>query len=208
MTEQEIVSVIMNGVTSYEGVTPVSLFEDQVAAEVDTLRSRMIDDIDKAGLFRRPFSNFVQDVELEVKRRNDQTSYIEIPRLYILRSNVPAIAYIGSTNRNNPQPYRIMSGSQWINSKHDLFVSKIPAAVYSEQTIELKFSSAKNVRIIGVFEDPSDLNVYGYDDSKSDYPMPAGMIDQLTGKLIESYIRQLYRTPVQANKQADTPQQQ
>lgn len=208
MTELDIASSIMNVVTSHEGVTNVSLSEDQISDEVDTLRARMILELDQTSHFRRPYLGYTQTISnLTVVKAKDKTPTVTIPRVLMKLDNTPAILYVGGKDGNSP--YRVIAGESSINATHDQFIGNLPIALYKENKIELYQTHPPNeVMIIAVFEDPSELEIFGvYDSEKDNYPMPNALLDKLIGKTIESYMRTLYRVPIQPNVQADIPQQ-
>lgn len=204
MTEFEIVTAVMNLVTSHEGVTNTSLSPDQVAEEVDTLRGRMSFDMDKFGLFRRPYIGFTQTIDsLPVKKRqSDNQRYVDIPKLMMKRDGNPAYVYIGG--KDNKSPYRIITGDQILNAKHDQFIGKLPTAHYNEGHIEFFNVVPNYIKMIAVWEDPGALEELGvWDTEVNDYPFPAGMIDELIGKTANSYINTMYRVPITPNTQSD-----
>lgn len=201
MKQFEIVAAVMNIVTSHEGVTNTSLSEDQVAAEIHTCRQRMIDDLDKVSLFRRPFTGYVQIIEsLPTLKKADGTVYVKIPRVYRTLNQDIALLYVGGKDKKSP--YRIITDNA-DNCKHDHFLGTAPTAIYNEGEITFRNISPKFIRIDGVFEYPDQLAIYGYDDEESEYPFPGGQIDKLIGKTTESYLRTLYRVTPQPNTQSD-----
>ena len=204
MTELAIVSSVMEMVTSGEGVTNTSLSYDQVAEELDTLRVRTIGELEGQTLFRRPYQGYTQTIKsIKVSRTEDKIAYVDIPRLVLHRHHDPAALYIGGTDGKNP--YRIITGDIE-NALHDQFIGKLPIVHYREGKLTFKNVSPQNIMIVGVFEDPSDLEAYGeYDNEVSEYPLPAGLIDVVIGKLTESYVRTMYRIRPQPNIQSDIP---
>jgi hypothetical protein len=208
VTEFQIVTAVMNLVTSHEGVTNTSLSPDQVAEEVDTYRGRLIDEQDKVSLFRRPYNGYTQTIpSIKVERDEKKLLYVDIPRLHIKRDQTPAYYYIGGLD--DKSAYRVISPSDAENVQHDLHLSKVPLAIYSEGRMYFRNATPNLIKIVAVFEDPSALEVLGhYDSEVTNYPLPQGMIDMLIGKTANSYINSLYRVPVQPNRQSDTPQVQ
>lgn len=204
MTEFEIVSSVMELVTSAEGVTNTSLSPDQVANEIDTLRVRMASELDARGLFRRPFQGFTQTINnLAVLKDSNKVSYVNIPRLVIGMNGEPAAFYIGG--RDDKSPYRVVTGNVE-NYLHDHFIGKSAIAHYSDGKITFRNIAPQSIKIIAVFEDPSDLEAYNeYDSETSDYPIPASLIDNLIGKTANSYMRAMYRIRPQVNTQTDLP---
>jgi hypothetical protein len=210
MTERDIISAVLNGVTSHEGVTNLSLHEDQVADDMNALRARMCGELDAKNLFSRPFLGFTQTIwEADVTTEKGQPSFLTIPRMVMKIGGEPAYVYIGGTDGRSP--YRVICGETAENAEYDEFINKYPVALYQEGLITLYGDAPKKLKVIGVFERPSALSVYDYksapvyDDAKSEYPMPSGARDQLIGKLINDYIRTLYRFVPQANTQTDIP---
>lgn len=204
MTEFEIVTAVRELVTSTEGVTNTSLSEEQVADEVDTLRVRMALELDSKSLFRRPYQGFTQRIKsLKINKDSEKVSYVDIPRLVIQINGEPAALYIGG--KDDASPYRLVTGDIK-NALHDHFIGKMPIVHYAEGRLTFRNVSPQFITVVGVFEDPSDLELSAdYDPEVSEYPMPAGLIDQLIGKTTESYIRTMYRIRPQPNIQTDMP---
>ena len=196
----------MNLVTSNEGVTNLSLSEEQVGDEIDTLRGRMIGELDGQGLFRVPYTSFTQMIDrLEVNKATATTKpYVNIPRLMYRRDNNPAVTYIGGIDLRSP--YRIVTGINVENFEHSMYTGKMPMAHYHEGRLTFYNATPTLITVIGVFNDPSDLEILGkYNAETSDYPFPQGMIDQLIGKTSNSYLNTLYRILPQSNTQSDIP---
>jgi hypothetical protein len=204
MTEFEIITSVMELVTSTEGVTNTSLSQEQVADECDTLRVRLIGEQDKLTLFRRPYQGYTQKIpSLKILKDNDKVSYVDIPRLVIKSNGEPAHLYIGG--KDMASPYRLVTGDIR-NALEDHFVGKLAIVHYHEGRLTFKNVAPQYISVVAVFEDPSDLELGGnYDPENSEYPFPAGMIDILIGKTAEAYIRTMYRVRVQPNVQTDSP---
>lgn len=205
MTEAKIVSAIKNYVTSQQGVTSFALRNEQVADEVDTLRMRMIGELDVQRIFRKPYQGFVQKIEFTVPNNKK----LVLPKIYTKMDGTPAIEYVGG--KLGTTAYRLVSGinhANWID-KDDY--SLFPVAVVEGQEITFKNFGSNDLMMIAVFEDPSDLEDFGYDpgydgdDGASEYPMPNAMVDMVIGKTVESYLRTMYRIPPQPNQQVDAP---
>lgn len=226
-TEFEISSAISNYITSNEGVTDFPVTLKQISDEVDTLRVRRMQEADSKGLFKRPFYNYTQTIFIggtqdPLKTSEDSVTrrrYVDIPRLFMLSNNRPAIAYCGGYK--GEQNYRVVSGNQreWFSS--DRWIGKLPTVVVYPSPdnfgyrLDFRNISPRQLKFEAVFEDPSDLEgINGYDGTKtadndgSLYPMPSGEIDIIIGKTVESYMRTLYRHPVQGNQTVDAPGQQ
>lgn len=212
MTEYQIASTIENYVTSHRGVTGSPLRLEQIMDEVDTLRIRTINELDRANLFRAPYQGYVQKITITLP----SDKKITLPRIFVKEDGTYSISYVGGTEFNTP--FRVVSGSlhgSWI--KYDKMLESFPTVIVEGQLLTFKNTGATTVALVGVFEDPSDLeDDYGYISgldnldgaTPSEYPAPAGIIDAMIGKTVESYLRTMYRIPPQPNKQVDLPQTQ
>lgn len=226
-TEFEIASIISNYITSDEGVTDFPVTLRQISDEVDTLRVRLMQEMDSKGLFKKPFYNFTQPILIggindSLKTKVDPSTrrrYVDVPRLFMLSENRPAIAYCGGYR--GEQNYRVVAGNQreWFTS--DRWIGKLPTVVVypspNNESYRLDFRNItpSQLKFEAVFEDPSDLEgINGYDGTQTSlnngslYPMPSGDIDIIIGKMVNSYMKTLYRHPVQANQTVDAPGQQ
>jgi len=204
MTQNEIVSAIMNLVTSHEGVTNTSLSQDQVADEVHSLRSRMIAEIEGQSLFRRPYTGFNQKIEALQVKKEGAILYVDIPRMFMLRHHYPAFNYIGGKDKKSP--YRVVTGSVH-NALTDMFISKLPIAHYEEGRLTFYNCTPKEIRVEAVFQKPSDLEILGeYDADVDEYPMPLQLQDVLIGKTSNTYVNFMYRKPITPNTQSDLVQ--
>lgn len=204
MTEFEIVSAIENYVTSNEGVTNFPVSQAQIADEVNTLRMRMIQELDMARQFVRPWEGYTQVIEGTSTTRVGTDYEIELPKIYTLANGWPAISYIGSTDWT--EPYRVVNGNEHLYMS-DSPTPEAPYAWVIGNKIKIRNVEPKKISILAVFEKPRDLRaLFGYDPETTPYPMPQGGIDQIIGKTAESYLRTMYRIFPQANVQADIPQ--
>lgn len=214
MTEHEIASAIENYVTSYEGVTSSSISLEQIKDEMNTLRMRVVSELDQQKLLMTPFVGYVQtipSVTVSKETINEVAILtIKVPRIYIRANGKIAITYVGGIDLASP--YRITTGNHHMWSKADAFIGDKPMAHYREDEdgglITLYQKSTEKIAVQALWETPSHLASFGiYDDEKTAYPMPQAQIDVLIGKIAESYVRVLYRIPTQSNIQADSPQQ-
>lgn len=205
MTEFEIASNIMNLVTSNEGVTNSRIRMEQILLDVDTMRLRLIAEAEKVQMFRRPYQGYSQKIDsLKVLRNPDRSLYVEIPKLYIGADGKPSVGYIGGKDLKSP--YRILIGNQRNYNEHDEFIDRYPYAHYDEGKLNFKNVTSEYIAIQdAVFEDPSALEVHGYNGEVSKYPLPGVTIDVLIGKVAEGYLRTMYRKMPQPNTQTDLP---
>lgn len=205
-TEYEIASAIKNYVTAQKAVTNSDIELDQIRAEIDTLRLRIIDDLDKQSLFRKPFLSYAQTYEFSTKR--DQVKkilYVDIPRIYSGDDNKPAIAYVGGTNLLSS--YRVITGNQisWID-KGPTYLRGYKTVHYSDGRFTFKFDGPNKILVNAVWAKPIELASYGYKWKESYYPVPGAIADKMIGKIAESYLRQMFRLGIQPNTQSeDTP---
>jgi len=214
MTEHEIASAIENYVTSYEGVTSSSISLEQIKDEVNTLRMRLVSELDQQKLLMTPFVGYVQTIpNIKVIKTTVGELVIltvKVPRIYIRANGKIAITYVGGIDMASP--YRITTGNHHMWSKADAYIGGKPMAHYREDVdgglITIYQKSTERVAVQALWETPSHLSTFGiYDDEKTAYPMPQAQIDTMIGKTVESYIRTMYRIPAQSNIQGDSPQQ-
>ena len=102
-------------------------------------------------------------------------------------------------------PFRVVTGNHHLYARHDRFIGKKPLAHYQDGKITFYNTTLKKVFIRAIFIDPSDLIDLGYDPKVTEYPVTYGLADMIIGKTAESYLRTLYRVPVQPNTQTDSP---
>jgi hypothetical protein len=205
MTEHQIASAIENYVTSHEGVTDFSVAIEQIKDEIDTLRIRMFDEQDLNSRFTISLEPFVQKIESTDVLYDPITksTTVLIPDIHIRQNGKAAIRYCGSQSYKTP--FRVVTGNHHLYATHDQFIGNAPLAHYEFGKITFKNTNLKKVLIIALFTDPSKLVSYGYDEKVSRYPVPTGLTDMIIGKTAESYIRTMYRIPLQPNTQADSP---
>lgn len=205
MTEYQIASAIENYVTSHEGVTDFPVAIDQIKDEVDTLRLRLFDEVDLNSRFTVSLEPYLQPIEIKDTKRSvdGKNTIVEVPPIHIRQNGKAAIRYCGSSTGNTP--YRVVTGNHHLYARADRFIGKAPLAHYENGKLTFFNTVLKKVTIKAIFFDPSDLTMYGYDSEKTEYPIPPGLADQIIGKTAESYIRTMYRIPLQPNIQADMP---
>lgn len=199
MTEFQIASAVKNYVTSHEGVTDFPASIEQIAAEVDTARMRFVSEMDRNRQLKRPYLGYTQSMTLNF----GSSSVLSIPRIYTNSSGKPAIAYAGGTNRKSP--FKIVHGDRLSTAEYDLFTHDYPTIWIGDGEARLVNDNANNVLLVAIFEDPSDLAAFGYDDETNTYPLPSSLVDMVIGKTAESYLRHMYRIFPQPNTQSDIP---
>lgn len=222
-TEFEIASIISKYVAAQQAVTDFPVTLKQIGDEVDTLRMRVVEELDSQNLLNRPYFNYTQVIKFDGTKNKvklnttTRVRYVEVPRLFFKKDNKPAIAYIG--DYNGKQNYRVVAGLQKEWHTKDQWIGRLPTALVIENPdnngylIEFKGASPNQLRMIAIFEDPSDLEPFGYngsavqDEGGTLYPMPSGEIDKIIGKTVESYLRTMYRLPIQPNQTVDAPNQ-
>lgn len=205
MTEYQIASAIENYVTSHEGVTNFSVPINQIQDEADTLRIRMFDEQDLNSRYTISLEPFLQTIELKATKRstNGKDTIVEIPNIHIRKNGKAAIRYCGSPTYKTP--YRVVTGNHHLYATHDPIIGKSPLAHYEDGKLTFLNTVLKKVMIKGIFTDPSKLVEYGYNYKEDEYPVPLGFADILIGKTVESYLRTMYRIPIQPNTQTDMP---
>lgn len=203
MTEHQIASAIENYVTSHEGVTNFPVSIEQIQDEVDTLRIRMFDEQDLNSRYMMSLEPFLQTIEIKDTARDGKNTIVEVPLIHMRTNGEAATRYCGSPTYQTP--FRVVTGNHHLYARHDQFIGKSPLAHYENGKITFFNTVLKTVMIKAIFNDPSELTEYGYNEEVDQYPMPPGLVDMLIGKTAESYIRTLYRIPIQPNTQTDSP---
>ena len=205
MNEYQIASAIENYVTSHEGVTNFSVAIDQIQDEVDTLRIRMFDEQDLNSRGTISLEPFLQTIKAKATSRSidGKDTIVDIPNIHVRRNGKVAIEYCGSPTYKTP--FRTVVGNQRLYATHDPIIGNAPLAHYENGRLTFFNTVLKNVMIRAIFVDPSKLVEYDYDSEEDEYPVPLGFADMLIGKTVESYLRTMYRIPVQPNTQTDMP---
>lgn len=201
MTEFQIASAIENYVTSHRGVTNFPLSKMQIRDEVDTLRIRMLSEIDMQNRFTTQLEEFYQTINDASTVLENKKPTVTLPRIYTRENGKLAVQYIGSLTRETP--FRIVTGKHVLYAAYDPFLKDAPIAHYEEGKWTFYKSTLSKTDLRAVFLKPRELTPYGYDWQTTKYPMPDDMLDRLIGKTVESYMRTMFRAPVQPNTQAD-----
>lgn len=206
MTEFEIASAIMNYVTSNQGVTDSNISIEQIRDEVDTLRLRMLREMEAGTTFEK--DSFTQSLILPTATvengRFKGRKYAKIPRIYTLVSNKPAVFYING--EGNTKPFRLVWGNQHHFFTYDSYIGNKPTAYVEKDMIYVLNSAPAKIELEAIFNKPSELGQWDQYDYKNDqYPAPMSLVDTIIGKTAESYIRTMYRIFPQPNTQADIP---
>jgi len=203
MTEFDIASAIMNYVTSAEGVTNSNLSIRQIRDEVDTLRMRMLTEVDIQNRYITVFDEYLQPLTVGTTRESNLT-VATIPTVFFRPNGKPVFRYVGGTSGNTP--HKVVVGNRRTWSAHDLVTGKMATVYYNNGKLTfLGKNVPKRIMVEAVFRKPSELRQYGYKWKEDHYPMPFSLADSLIGKTSESYIRTMYRILPQPNTQSDIP---
>lgn len=203
MTEFEIVSAIKNYVTAQKAVTNSDIELEQIRDEVDTLRGRLVSELDDAGQFLKPYLSYTQFHKFSTKRDSgSKFVYAELPEIIVGRDNRPFISYAGGSDESSP--YRVVVGNQliYVNDK-EAWERKLKTVLYEPGRLVLRNDGPQSIWVRAVFAKPSDLATQGYIWKETRYPCTQKMIDMIIGKTSDSYLRTMYRIPVQPNTQSD-----
>jgi hypothetical protein len=203
MTEFDISSAIMNYVTSSEGVTSSNISIRQIRDEVDTLRIRLVSELDVQNRFIFPFDEYLQIIEVNTTRENN-LKVATIPTIFFRANGKPVIRYAGGTSGNTP--HKVVVGNRRTWASHDPYTGKAATIYYNNGKLTfLSKNVPKKVMVEAVFRKPSELKPFGYNYKEDHYPAPFSLTDTLIGKTSESYIRTMYRILPQPNTQSDIP---
>jgi len=206
MTEFDIASAIKNYVTSHEGVTNFKPSIDQIRDEVDTLRIRLLTELEIQNRYVFTFDEYYQNIE--IKTSYDVVNKMArgvIPLVHFTAKNKPAVQYIGSLKGDTP--HKLVTGNDRYWAQHSPYTGNMATVVYEDGNLEfLSKNVPKKIRVRAVFRRPSDCRKYNdYNWQESEYPVPNSLLDVLIGKTAESYLRTMYRIYPQPNTQSDMP---
>jgi len=202
-TEYQIASSIKSYVTAEKVVTNSDIEIEQIRDEMDSLRHRLLDDLDQQGLLRKPFLGYTQFHKFSTKRDEaNKILYCDLPRLMVGKDNKPFVAYVGGGNQLTP--YRLVVGNQltWVDDK-DSWDRNQKTVLYRDGQFVFRNDGPNYIWVRGVFAKPRELAAYGYLWKEHYYPVTGQMADRIIGKTVESYLRTMNRVPIQANTQSD-----
>jgi hypothetical protein len=173
MTEFELVSAIRNIVTSHEGVTNFKPSIQQIRDEVDTLRIRLLTELDAQNRYFTMFDQYYQTIEVSTKYDAiSKTTTAKIPVIHFRGNGLAAIRYIGGLSGGDSHKFITGKDSHWANSSP--YTGHLAAVHYSGDG-DLKFMSRnapKKIMVEAVFVRPRDCKSYnGYDWEKDRYPV-------------------------------------
>ena len=210
-----IADIIINSVYSgTKGVANISLSKDQVKDEINLARNRMILDLHRKyaleteGLYqditclKATKKDIRQACPVDVTAQDEhKVLAVEIPRLlHIPRMN--PVKYLGNSNRQVEWKY--FWGNDFIYRKYDKYAKNAPVAWINNTTIWLINPPdflKKQITIQAIFENPRDLSAYNCCKASDNdpYPVPPTIVDMITGKLINDYLRYYRMQNPQAN---------
>lgn len=202
-TEFQIASAIKNYVTAHKAVTNSDIELDQIRDEMNTLRLRMAMELDQQGLFRSPYLGYTQFHTFSTKRdMNRKVIYVDVPRIFSSLDNKPCIAYVGGSNLLSA--YRIITGNQnaWID-KGPSYLRGYKTVHYTDGRLTFRLDGPETITVGAFFMRPIELAPFGYKWKEDYYPVPGDVADMMIGKIAESYLRQMFRLPLQPNTQSE-----
>lgn len=210
-----IADIIINSVYSgTKGVANISLSKDQVKDEINLARNRMILDLHRK--YALETEGLYQDITClkatkkdirqacpvdDTAQKEHKVLAVEIPRLlHIPRMN--PIKYLGNSNRQVEWKY--FWGNDFIYRQYDKYAKNAPVAWVNNTTIWLINPPdflKKQITIQAIFENPRDLVEYNCCKASDNdpYPVPPTIVDMITGKLINDYLRYYRMQNPQAN---------
>lgn len=207
--------IILNGVhAGLKGVTNFSESREQVMAEIHTTRARIIMESYRNGFL--PLESYYQPLH-GIKMKYASKSAIsfqgwhegDIPPIMAISETEPmkySTRYCGGPDLS--RSFRIIEGNRYEcfkNSTMNRLHAKDPVAHLSATKVRTLYNSCETMALEAVFMNPMDLAYFGDKSFSEDarYPMPEGMIDILTGRLIESYLRMYIGRTSQPNTQTE-----
>jgi hypothetical protein len=217
-----IASIVINSTFGgLKAVTNIPLSIDQVKDEISTMRNRILKQMIDAG--QKNFEGLYSKIACIKLECRDMAECCEVevgtmvlggklPKLFDqLMGDKTAIKYAGSPSMY--QPFRILTGNEYIYHMHSPLVGNKPAAyidynqnvwVINPPTMDMEYLS-----VVVILEDPRDLQSFSCCAATDDdpYPIPSWMVDEITGKLINDYIRYYTSTQTKPNTQSPTENQ-
>jgi len=200
-----IADIIINSVYSGgKGIANISLSKDQVKDEINLARNRFIlqlhgqYQLDQEGLFQditclkavKKDIRKVCPIDLKAEEEH-KVLCVTIPKLlHIPRLN--PIKYLGNSNRQVEWKY--FWGNDFIYRDTDKYAKNSPVAWVNGNDIWLfkppQFIK-KQITIQAIFENPRDLSAFNCCEASDNdpYPVPPTIVDMITGKLINDYLR-------------------
>lgn len=205
-----IADIVINNV--YAGLkapSNYSLSRDQVIDEISLLRNRIANDLAlKGGLNTQGLYQTIECLEFTCKDISEcctyesgiQVLHAKIPRLLAL-PNINPVRYVGAIAKGlgGVRQFKVVTGNSYIYSKYDIVTSAAPTAWFDDNSnlwiINPPTKAMKVGALTALFENPKELDQYACCtiDNDSPYPVPGYMVDMITGKLINDYLR-YYRT--------------
>ncbi len=212
-----IASMVINSTfAGLKAKTNIPLSIDQVKDEIAALRSRLIKEQIKSG--DNNYEGLYVKIPCIPLTCRDMGECCDVPsgtmalggkvpKLFDqLISNKKAIRYAGSPNMF--KPFRILSGTEYIYASNSPLIGNAPAVYFDNSENVWVFNPPTPdmdlLSVIVIPEDPNDLKNYACCAASDDdpYPVPGWMVDTITGKLINDYIRYYTMNQQQNNTQS------
>ena len=200
-----IADIVINSVYSGgKGITNISLSKDQVKDEINLARNRFI--LQLHSQYQLDTEGLHQDITCLKATKKDirqacpidlgaeeehKILCVTVPKLlHIPRMN--PIKYLGNVNRQ--VQWKFFWGNDFIYRQYDKYAKNDPVAWVNGQDIWL-FNAPlfikKQITLQAIFESPRDLSAYNCCKASDNdpYPVPPTIVDMITGKMINDYLR-------------------
>lgn len=214
-----IASQVINSTFSgLKMVTNIPISVDQVKDEISLLRNSLIKEMIDSG--QKNFEGLYVKISCIQLTCRDMAECCDepvgsdqlggkIPKLFDqLLTDKTGIRYAGSPDMRHP--FRILTGNEYIYHKHSPLVGKSPAVYFDYNhnvwVLNPPTQDLELLTIVVIPEDPRDLQQYSCCAATDDdpYPMPGWMVDKITGKLINDYMRYYSMSQTKPNTQSPT----
>lgn len=216
-----ISDIIINSVYSGgKGIANISLSQDQVKDEVNLARNRFILNLNQnyqlnpEGLYQN--ITCLKATKKDIRQicpvdttteESNKILCVPIPKLlHIPRMN--PIKYLGNVSRQ--VEWKFFWGNDFFYRRYDKYAKNDPVAWVNGTEIWL-FNVPpfikKQITLQAIFENPRDLSTYNCCKASDNdpYPVPPTIVDMITGKLINDYLRYYRLQNPQPNTGSEAP---
>lgn len=213
----QIASLIRNQISPF--ITNTNIDINMIKDEVINTRNRLIYELQKANALINPQQLYVEincipivckDISECCEIDSDEKVYVaEIPELMDI-SGISNIKYAGTIDKRTP--YNIIEGNAYLYRGYSKWTRKMKSVWYRKSKNQLIFHpdtfivQPKFISIEIIPKNEQDLLKYEckcIDVDDIEFRCPDYLIDSITGKIVEQYMRQYQLSHLQPNTQSE-----
>lgn len=217
MTLLQIASLIRNQISPF--ITNANIDINMLKDEIINTRNRLIYEYELQQKLLKPEQLYTeincipvtcQDISQCCEIDSDEKVYVaDIPELMNL-SKLPNIRYVGTIDKMTP--YTIVTGMAYLYKPYAKWTSNMKQVWYRQAKNQLVFRTdtfsviPKYISIEIIPKNEQDLLKYEckcVDTDDVEFKCPDYMIDLITGKIVEQYMRQYQLSHLQPNTQSE-----